>query len=146
VIYGNTAEGAGRAEELDVTLQAFAEAVEVDGTKGEGQLAKQLGDLGRQEGWRLGLVRLTAGDLTSVVSAVCVVSEARPRRGRMFRMMALAVGGQGGGEGLATGSASGSTPASPPTAASSRLAPVPATQFPTFPSFLLQLFPSCCRF
>ena len=46
VIYGNTVEGAGRAVELGVALQAFAEAVEVDGANGDGQLAKQLGDLG----------------------------------------------------------------------------------------------------
>ena len=50
VIYGNTVEGAGRAMELDVALQAFAAAVEVDGAKGDGQLVKQLGDLGDQEG------------------------------------------------------------------------------------------------
>ena len=34
VIYGNTVEGAGRAEELGGVLQAFAEAVGVDGAKG----------------------------------------------------------------------------------------------------------------
>ena len=49
--------------ELDVALQAFAATVEVDGASGDGQLAKQLGDLNGQEGWRLGLVRLVAGDL-----------------------------------------------------------------------------------
>ena len=43
-----------------------------------------------------------AGDLAPVVSAVCVVSEARPRRGRVFRMMALAVDGRVRGQGLAT--------------------------------------------
>ena len=58
----STVEGAGRAMELDTALQAFASAVEVDGAMGDGQLAKQLGDLGGQEGWRLGLIRLTAGD------------------------------------------------------------------------------------
>ena len=52
---------------------AFASAVEVDGAKGDGQLAIQLGDLGGQEGWRLGLIRLTAGDLTPTVSAACVL-------------------------------------------------------------------------
>ena len=36
VIYGDTVEGAGRAMELDTTLQAFASAVEVDGAKGDG--------------------------------------------------------------------------------------------------------------
>ena len=102
VIYGNTVEGPGRAMELDVALQAFDAAVEVDGAKGGGQLAKQLDDLGGQEGWRLELVRLTAGDLAPAVSAVCVVSEARPRRGRVFRMMALAVDGVVRGQGLAT--------------------------------------------
>jgi hypothetical protein len=45
---------------------------------------------------------LTAGDLTPAVFAVCVVSEARPERGRVFRMMALAVDGEMGGQGLAT--------------------------------------------
>ena len=40
MIYGNTMEGAGRAMELDVVLQAFAAAVEMDGAKGDGQLAK----------------------------------------------------------------------------------------------------------
>ena len=50
VIYGNTVRGAGRAEELGVALKAFVEAVEVDGAKGDGQLTKQLGDLGGQEG------------------------------------------------------------------------------------------------
>ena len=102
VIYSNTVEGAGRAVELDVSLQAFAAAVEVDGAKGDGQLAKQLGDLGDQEGWGLGLVRLTTGDLAPAVFAVCVVYEARPRRGRLSRMMALAVDGVVRGQGLAT--------------------------------------------
>ena len=51
MIYGNTEEGAGRVVELGVAIQAFVEAVEVDGAKGDGQLAKQLGDLGGQEGW-----------------------------------------------------------------------------------------------
>ena len=55
-----------------------------------------------QEGWRLGLVRLTAGDLAPAVFAVCVVSEARPRRGRVFKMMAMAVDGVVRGQGLAT--------------------------------------------
>ena len=49
------------------------------------------------------MVRLTAGGLAPVVSAACVVSEARARRGRMFRMMALAVDGEVRGQGLATG-------------------------------------------
>jgi hypothetical protein len=30
LIYGNTVEGAGKAVELDVALQVFAEAVEAD--------------------------------------------------------------------------------------------------------------------
>ena len=51
-------------------------------------------DLGGQEDWRLGLVRMIAGGLAPVVSAVCVVTEARPRRGKVFRMMALAVDGR----------------------------------------------------
>ena len=59
-----------------------------------------MGDLGGQKSWRLGLIRLTAGNLAP---AVCVVSEARAKRGRMFRMMALAVGGEMRGQGLATG-------------------------------------------
>ena len=63
VIYGSTEEGAARAVELDVALQAFAATVNVDGASGDGQLAKQLSDLGGQVGWRLGLVRLVAGDL-----------------------------------------------------------------------------------
>ena len=94
VVYSNTVEGAGRAMELDMALQAFATTMEVDGAMGGGQLAMQLGDLGGQKGWRLGLIRLTAGDLAPTVSAVCVVSGARPRRGRVFRVMALAVGGE----------------------------------------------------
>ena len=101
VIYGSTIEGAARATELEEALQAFAATVEIDGAHGDGQLAKQLGDLGGQEGWRLGLVRMVAGDLAPVVSAVCVVSEARPRRGSVFGMMALAVDGRGSGQGLA---------------------------------------------
>ena len=63
VVNSSTLEGAGRAVELDMALQAFATAVEVDGALGDGQLAIQLGDLGGQKGWRLGLIRLTAGDL-----------------------------------------------------------------------------------
>ena len=63
--------------------------VEVSGALGDGQLAIQLGDLGGQKGWRLGLIRLTAGDLAPTVSAACVASEARAKRGRMFRVMAL---------------------------------------------------------
>ena len=89
--------------ELDKALQAFAATVEVDGALGDGQLTMQLGDLGGQRGWRLGLIRLTAGVLTPTVSAARVVSEARARRGRMFRMMALAVDGEMRGQGLATG-------------------------------------------
>ena len=84
-------EGARKAVELGVALQAFAATVEVDGALGDGQLAMQLGDLSGQKGWRLGLIRLTAGGLAPVVSAACVVSEARARRCRMVRMMALAV-------------------------------------------------------
>ena len=75
VVYGSTAEGAARAVELSMALQAFAATVEVDGALGDGQLAVQLGNLGGQEGWRLGLIRLTAGDLTPAVSAACVVAE-----------------------------------------------------------------------
>jgi hypothetical protein len=102
VIYGSTAEGAARAAELDTVLQAFAATVEVDGASGDGHLAKQLGDLGGQKGWRLGLVRMAAGGPVPAVSAVCVVSEGRPSRGRVFRMMALAVDGRTRGQGLAT--------------------------------------------
>ena len=93
------------AMELGTTLQAFASAVEVDGAMGDGQLAKQLGDLGGQEGWRLGIIRLTAGDPAPVVSAVCVVSEVRAgRQGvRVFRMIALTVDGVMRGQGLASG-------------------------------------------
>ena len=69
---------------------------------GDGQLAMQLGDLGGQKGWRLGLIRPTAGDLAPTVSAACVVSEVRPKGGRTFRMMALAVDGEMRGQGLAT--------------------------------------------
>ena len=39
VTYGSTAEGAARAMELDTASRAFAPAVEVDGAKGDGQLA-----------------------------------------------------------------------------------------------------------
>ena len=49
------------------------------------------------------MIRLSAGALAPVVSAVCVVSEARPRRGRVFRMMALAVDRKTRGQRLATG-------------------------------------------
>ena len=70
---------------------------------GGGELAMRLGGLGGQKGWRLGLIRLTAGDLTPTVSAACVVSGARPRKGRRFRIMALAVDGEMRGQGLATG-------------------------------------------
>ena len=77
--------------------------MEVDGALGDVQLAMQLGGLGGQKGWRLGLIRLTAGDLAPVVSDACVVSEARARRGRTSRMMALTVGEVTRGHGLATG-------------------------------------------
>ena len=46
VVNSSTLEGAGRAVELDMALQAFAATVEVDGALGDGQLAMQLGDLG----------------------------------------------------------------------------------------------------
>ena len=46
MVYSNTVEGAGRAVELNGTLQAFAATVEVAGALGDGQLAMQLGDLG----------------------------------------------------------------------------------------------------
>ena len=77
--------------------------MEVAGAPGDGQLDIQLGDLGGKRGWRLaiGIIRLT-GDLTPAVSAVCVVSESRPRRGRVFRMMALAVEGKMRGRRIAT--------------------------------------------
>ena len=102
VVYSNTMEGAGRAMELEGALQTFAATVEVAGALGDGQLAKQMEDLGGQQGWRLGLVRLSAGAVAPVASAVCVVSEARPRRGRVFRMMALAVDKEMRGQGLAS--------------------------------------------
>ena len=73
VIYGSTAEGAARAAELDTVLQAFAATVEVNGASGDGHLAKQLGDLGGQKGWRRGLVRMAAGGPVPAVSAVCGV-------------------------------------------------------------------------
>ena len=65
--------------------------------------AIQLGDLGGQKGWRLGIIRLSAGDPVPTVSAVCVVSEARAgRQGvRVFRMMALTVDELVRGQGLA---------------------------------------------
>ena len=69
---------------------------------GDGQLAMQLGDLGGQKGWRLGLIGLTARDLVPVVSAACLVLGARARRGRMFMMMALAVDEVVRGQRLAT--------------------------------------------
>ena len=77
--------------------------MEVDGAFGDGQLAMQLGDLDGQNGWMLRVIRMTADDLGPVVSDACVVSEARARRCRMFRMMALAVGEVVRGQGLATG-------------------------------------------
>jgi hypothetical protein len=40
VIHGSTVEGAARATELGMALQAFAATVEVDGAHGDGQLAK----------------------------------------------------------------------------------------------------------
>ena len=46
---------------------------------------------------------MTAGDLAPAVSAACLMSEARAKRGRMSRMMALAVDGEMRGQGLATG-------------------------------------------
>ena len=46
VVYNNTVVGAGRAMELGGALHAFAETLEVTGALGDGQLAKQLEDLG----------------------------------------------------------------------------------------------------
>jgi hypothetical protein len=37
-------------------LFKFSDPVDVDGAMGDGQLAKELGDLGGQEGWRLGII------------------------------------------------------------------------------------------
>ena len=102
VVDSNTGVGTDRAVELNKALQAFVANVEVGGALSDGQLAMQLGDLGGQRGWRLGLIRLTAGVLTPTVSAACMVSEARARGGRMIRMMALAVDGEMRGQGLAT--------------------------------------------
>ena len=82
-------------------LQTFALTVEVAGAPGDGQLVTQLRNLDGQEGWRLGIIRLV-GDLTPVASAVCVVSEARALRGRISRMMALAVEGEVRGQRIAT--------------------------------------------
>ena len=109
MVCSDTVEGAGRAIQLDGAFQTFAETVEVAGALGDGQLAKQLEDLGGQQGWRLGLVRLSAGAVAPVVSAVCVVSEARPKRGRVFRMMALAVDEGMRGQGLASVRGDGET-------------------------------------
>ena len=62
-----------------------------------------MGDVGGQKGWRLGIIRLTAGDPAPTVSAVCVVSEVRAARQgvRVFRMMALTVDELVRGQGLA---------------------------------------------
>ena len=87
--------------ELNMTLQAFVATVGVDGALGGGQLTMKLWALGGQKGWRLGLTRL------ATASAACVVSQARPRKGRMFRVVALAVGGGVVGQGLATGAICG---------------------------------------
>ena len=102
VVYSNTVEGAGRAMELNGALQTFAASVEVAGALGDGQLAKQFEDLGGQQGWKLGLARLSACAMAPVVFAVCVVSEARPKRGRVLRMMALPVDEGMRGQGLAS--------------------------------------------
>ena len=56
MVDSSSVEGVGRAVELGVALKTFAATVEVDGALGDGQLAVQLGDLGGQKGWRLGLV------------------------------------------------------------------------------------------
>ena len=63
VVDSSTMEGVGRAMEPDVALQAFVATVEADGAWGDGQLTMQLGNLGGQKGWRLGLVRLAAGGM-----------------------------------------------------------------------------------
>ena len=64
MVYGSTVQGAASARELEGTLQAFVATSEMDGSHGDGQLAKHLGDLGGQEGRRLGVwcLRLDKGE------------------------------------------------------------------------------------
>ena len=65
MVDSGTVEGVGRAVELGVALHAFAATVEVDGARGDGQLAPELEVLDGQKGWRLGLARLTACEVVS---------------------------------------------------------------------------------
>ena len=88
----STEDGVGGAAELEeAALRAFAVAVEVNGAGGDGQLAAELGNMGGEEGWRLSLVRLVERDRIPEIQAGCVVLEARAKRGKVFRMRALAV-------------------------------------------------------
>ena len=57
----------------------------------DGQLAAELEDMGGEGGWRLSLVRLVERDRIPEIQAVCVVSKARAKRGKVLRMRALAV-------------------------------------------------------
>ena len=92
VLDSGTEEGMGAVVELGEALEAFALSVEVAGLEGDGQLLTELEDVSGGESWRLSLIRLVEKEGVPVVQAVCVVSKARARRGKMFRMKALAVG------------------------------------------------------
>ena len=75
-------EDVSGAMELEEALRAFAVAVKVDGTGGDGQLAAELGDMGGEGGWGLGLVGLVerARRLRSKLSMRCRRPERRGAR------------------------------------------------------------------
>ena len=88
---------------LEEALRTFAMSVEVAGLRGDGQLLTELEDVSGRKGWRLSVVRLGKGGEVLEVQAVCVVSKARgiARRGKVYRMQALAVKKEQRGRGLA---------------------------------------------
>ena len=58
--------------------------------------------MGGEEGWRLSLLRVVERGGIPEIQAVCVVPKARAKRGKVFRMRALAVQEELRGRGLAT--------------------------------------------
>ena len=98
----STEENMDGSAGLEEALKTFAMSVEVAGLRGDGQLLTELEGVSGGEGWRLSVVRSRKRGGVLGVQVVCVVSKARgiARRGKVFRIQALAVKEEQRGRGL----------------------------------------------